>query len=130
MYVDCLLLFLPVCVRRTLASSSLSSLSLFFSRLSTGAPAYSLQLPEGQIEEQYHIIVDDNDVVYGVVCRFLFLSYFTYVIDFFFALFVCIYIHTYLCVHTITGEYRKVVSSSLSLSLSSSSFLLLLFIIV
>jgi hypothetical protein len=58
---------------RTFASSSLSSLSLFFSLcLSTGAPAYSLQLPEEQIEEQYHIIVDDNDVAYGVVCRFFF----------------------------------------------------------
>ncbi len=104
---------------RTLALSSLSSLSLFFPPclcLSTGAPAYSLQLPEGQIEEQYHIIVDDNDVMYGVVCRFSF-SFLFCVCDWFFLYLTRLHIHTYLSVHTITGEYRKVVSSSSSLLL-------------
>lgn len=51
--------------------------SFFLSSFSTGVAAYlfaflCLSLPEGQIGEQYHIIVDDIDVVYGVV--FLFFS--------------------------------------------------------
>jgi hypothetical protein len=57
-----------------------------------------------QIEEQYHIIVDDNDVVCMVSCVvFSFLSY-SFLCDwFFFASLVCIYIHIYIR-HTNTGE--------------------------
>lgn len=61
----------------------------FLSSFSTGVAAYlfaflCLSLPEGQIGEQYHIIVDDIDVVYGVVFLFSSLSS-TDLIDFFFS---------------------------------------------